>query len=43
MCALEVVEVGLVYTNGFLELLDIFRAALAKRSLCLSISLLTLF
>lgn len=43
MSALEVVEVGLMYADGFLKLLDVFCAALAERSLCLSISLFALF
>lgn len=43
MSALEVVEVGFMYANGFFKLFDVFCAALAECSLCLSISLLALF
>jgi hypothetical protein len=39
---LEVVQIRFVHPNGFLELFDILGPALAKRGLCLSVSLLAL-
>jgi hypothetical protein len=40
---LEVVQVGFVYPNGFLELLDVLCAALTERGLSLPVSLFALF
>lgn len=42
MCGLEIVEVGFMHPNGFLELLDVLGTTLTKGSLCLPVSLLTL-
>jgi hypothetical protein len=39
MCSLQVVKVGFMDSNRLLQLLDIFRPALSKSRLCLTVSL----